>query len=146
MFLFTLDALLRFSLISVVIVNSLIFTLYIIRRFHVLSFVDRANLKQPLAGPIYVRPPENNYKGPMNSRRACEYGRTAVVSVLPHYSLVDILNLVGARAPQGIHSALAHESRLRLGIWKPAGMRFTLYPLYTIFRVQQLDKGMRAVG
>lgn len=62
-----------------------------------------------------------------------------------HYSLVDILYLVCARAPQGIHFTLAHESRLRLGIWEPAGMRFTLNPLYTIFWVQQLDKGMRAV-
>lgn len=81
----------------------------------------------------------------MNTSRAWIRGGW-LASVLPHYSLVDILNLVGARAPQGIHSALAHESRLRLSIWKPAGIRFTLYPLYTIFRVQQLDKRMRAVG
>jgi len=99
---------------------------------YIFAFVDGTNLKQPLTRPIYIRPPENNYEG--HEYVAREWNSRRLRS--PHYSLVDISNLVRSRAPQGIHFALAHESCLCLGIWETVGMRFSLNPLYTFFRIQ----------
>lgn len=53
-----------FFLYYIINVNFFRFTLDIIGNFYIFAFVNRADLKQPLARPIYIRPPENNYKGP----------------------------------------------------------------------------------
>lgn len=39
-------------------------TFDIIGSLYIFAFVDGTDLKYPLARPIYIRPPENNYKGP----------------------------------------------------------------------------------
>lgn len=39
-------------------------TFDIIGNLYIFAFVDGADSKQPLTRPIYIRPPENNYKDP----------------------------------------------------------------------------------